>query len=301
MKMKRIVFAALFLVSGLTITPAQVKLSFNPEKGKKYEYQTAVIQNIKQNVMGQDVPVEMEMSTTYLMEIKDKTPQEITVQFTYNEVAYIVSSPMMKMGYDSKSPVENPSNIDQMLGKMFDKMIGQSAMVVIAPDGSVKSLSGMDAIGESMVGAIAGDGQMIAQLGAQMKQQFNDDAMKSSFEQMFKMYPEKAVKAGESWTVENTTMMNNMNTDLKTKYTLKSVSKNIATIAVAGEIEMNPGAGMEGKLTGTQTGTVTVDTKTGVTVTSDVSQNMKGTFRVQGMDMQMELTAKAKTSIKEVK
>ena len=301
MKMKRIVFVTLFLMSGLTIGSAQVKLSFNPEKGKKYEYQTVAIQNIKQNVMGQEIPVEVEMSTKYLMEIKDKTSQEITVQFTYHEMAYIVSSPMMKMGYDSKNPVENPTDIDKMLGKMFEKMIGQSVMVVIAPDGSVKSLSGMDAIGESMISAISADGQMIAQLGAQMKQQFNDNAMKSSFEQMFKIYPGNAVKVGESWTVENTTVINNMNTGLKTKYTLKSVSKNIATIAVAGEIEMNPGAGMEGKLTGTQTGTMTVDTQTGVSVTGDVSQNMKGAFKVQGMDMQMELTSKTKTSIKEVK
>ena len=40
MKMKGFFFAALFLTSGLTIVPAQVKLSFNPAKGAKYEYQT---------------------------------------------------------------------------------------------------------------------------------------------------------------------------------------------------------------------------------------------------------------------
>ena len=301
MKMKRIAFAVLFLVSGLTIVPAQVKLSFNPEKGKKYEYQTEMIQNIKQNLMGQEVPVEMEMSTKYLMEIVDKTAQETTVQFTYKEMAYIVSSPMMKMGYDSKNPVENPSDIDQMLSKMFGKMIGQSVVVVIAPDGSVKSVTGMDAIGESMTNAIADGGQIVAQLGAQMKQQFNDASMKNMFEQSFKSYPNNPVRVGDSWNIESTTMMNNMNTGLKTKYTLKSVSRNVATIAVAGEMEISPGAGMEGKITGTQTGTTSVDTKSGLTVTGDLSQNMKGTIRAQGVDIQMEMIIKTKTSIKEVK
>ena len=298
--MKNFVFAGLFLVSGLTIVPAQqVKLSFNPEKGKKYEYQTETVQNVKQNVMGQEIPVEMEMNTKYLMEIKDKTPQETTVQLTYEEMVYIISSPMMKMGYDSKNPVENPSDIDQMFSKMFDQMIGQSIVVVIAPDGSVKSVTGMDAIGESMVSAIAADGQMIAQLGAQMKQQYNDDAMKNMFEQMFKIYPENAVKAGNSWNINTSMMVNNMITDLKTKYTLKSVSKNMATIAVNGEIEMNPGAGMEGIITGTQTGTMTVDTKKGLPVASNVSQNMTGAIKVQGMEVQMELITKSKTTIKE--
>ena len=301
MKIKRIVFAGLFFVSGLTIASAQVKLSFNPEKGKKYEYQTDMIQIIKQHVMGQEIPMEMEMSTKYLMEIKDKTSQEIAVQLTYNEVAYIVSSPMMKMGYDSKNPIENPSEIDQMLGKMFGKMIGQSLVMVIAPDGSVKSVSGMDVIGEGMIGAIAGDNQMGVQLGAQMKQQFNDDAMKKMFDQSFKIYPNNPVKAGDSWDKENMTTVNNMNTGLKTKYTLKSVSKNVVTIAVEGEIEVNPGAGVEGKIAGTQTGTMNVDAKTGLTLTSDVTQSMKGTLKTQGMDILMEMTAKTKTSIKEVK
>ena len=298
--MKKFVFAGLFLLSGLIVVPAQqVKLSFNPEKGKKYVYQTEVVQNAKQNVMGQEIPVEMEINTTYLMEIKDKTPQEITVQLTYEEMTYIISSPMMKMGYDSKNPVENPSDFDQMLSKMFDQMIGQPIVMVIAPDGSVKLLTGMDAIGENMVSAITDDGPMIAQLGAQMKQQYNDAAMKNMFEQSFKTYPDNPVRVGNSWNMESTMMVNNMMAGFKTKYTLKSVSKNMATIAVDGEIEMNPGEGMEGKISGTQIGTMIVDTKTGLSLTSEVSQNMKGELKVQGMDIQMEMITNTKTSIKE--
>jgi len=298
--MKKFVFAGLFLLSGLIVVPAQqVKLSFNPEKGKKYVYQTEVVQNAKQNVMGQEIPVEMEINTTYLMEIKDKTPQEIMVQLTYEEMTYIISSPMMKMGYDSKNPVENPSDFDQMLSKMFDQMIGQPIVMVIAPDGSVKLLTGMDAIGENMVSAITDDGPMIAQLGAQMKQQYNDAAMKNMFEQSFKTYPDNPVRVGNSWNMESTMMVNNMMAGFKTKYTLKSVSKNMATIAVDGEIEMNPGEGMEGKISGTQIGTMIVDTKTGLSLTSEVSQNMKGELKVQGMDIQMEMITNTKTSIKE--
>ena len=301
MKVKRIVFAGLFLMSGLTIVSAQVKLSFNPPKGAKYEYQTETIQDAKQSVMGQEIPVETEISTKYLMEIMDKTPQETQVKFTFKDISYIISSPMMKMGYDSKNPVENPSDMDQMLTKMFSKMIDQSFMMVIAPDGSVKSLTGMDAIGVSMVDAIASDGQMIAQLGAQLKQQFNDEAMKNTFEQSFKIYPANAVRTGNSWNMENTLNVNNMNTDISTKYTLKSVSRNMATVAVDGKLEMTPGAGMEGKLAGTQTGTMTIDTGTGLPVTSDATQNIKGVFTVQGMEVQTEIVTKLKTSFKEVK
>ena len=301
MKIKRLVFFSMFLISGLTIASAQIKLSFNPEKGKKYEYQQELIQVIKQNAMGQEIPMETELSTTYLMEIKDKTLQETQVQFTYRDFVFIVSSPMMKMGYDSKNPIANPSEMDQMFGKMFSTFIGQPMMVVIAPDGSVKSVTGMDAIFENMLKAIASDGQVAAQLGAQMKPQFSDAAQKKSFEQLFKFYPTNPVKMGDSWNMENTTTVTNMNTHLKTKYTLKGVSKNVATIAMEGDMEMTPGMGMEGKLSGTQTGTMSVDTKTGMIISSETTQNIKGAVKTQGIDLLMDINMKMKTSFKEIK
>jgi len=97
-------------------------------------------------------------------------------------------------------------------------------------------------------------------------------------------------------------MFNNIVTDLKTKYTLKSVKRNMATVAVEGDVEMKQGIiGIEGKIAGTQTGTMIIDTKTGFPVTGDVSQNVKGTLSAQGMDVQVEMAIKTKTSIKEVK
>ena len=301
MKIRKIVFAGLFLTAGLTIAPAQVKLSFNPEKGKKYEYQMDVTQNIRQSVMGQTIPMETEMSIKFLMEIKDKTPQEITAQFIYREVSYILSSPMMKMEYDSENPLVNPTQMDNTMRKMFDKLIEQPIMAVIAPDGTVKSVTGMDAIAENMVNAIADDGQMAALIGAQMKSQFSDDAIKNLFQQSLKIYPANAVKAGDIWNEESATSVNNMNTTYKTKYTLKEVSKNMVTIAVETDVEMDPGAMMEGKLAGTQTGTILVDVKTGLPVTNEMTGNIKGSVKAQGMDVQMDLSTKTKTTTKEVK
>ena len=298
MRIKRNLFAGLFLILGLNIASAQVKLSFNPEKGKKYEYQTEVIQNIKQNLMGQEIPMEMTTSMTCLMEIKDKTPQEIQVQLTYQDLAYVVSGPMMKMEYDSKNPVENPSNIDQMLGKMFGEMLGKSFLAVIAPDGSVQSLTGMEAIGESMTKAIAGDGQMIAQLGAQMKQQFNDDAKKNLFEQSFYFFPANPVRAGNSWNIENAVNMNNFNVVSKSRYTMRSISRNIANIAIDTKIES--AVDSEGEVSGTQTGNMTVDARTGIPVTSNLSANIKSNIKSSSMDLLMIIESKSKTSTKKI-
>jgi len=292
---KRLACVSLCLMLCLITVSAQVKLSFNPESGAKYEYRMEMVQNIKQNVGGQEIPIETEMNGACLMEIKDKTPQEIHAQFIYQEFTFLVSSSMMKIRYDSKISIENPSEMDKVFEKMFSTLIGKPFTVIFAPDGSVKSVSGMDAIIENMLGAISADGQDATQIGAQMSQQFSDEAMKNMFGQSFNFYPANAVKVGDSWNIENTIPMNNMKIGIKTKNTLKEVGTNKVTIEVVGDLDVE-----EGKFTGTQTGTIIVDTTTGLPETSDISQNMKGAIKVQGMDIQMEMISKIKTSVKEI-
>ena len=297
-KRKRLVCASLYLMSCLISVSAQVKLSFNPASDTKYEYQMEAIQNIKQNVMGQEMPMETEMKGTYLMEIRDKTSQEIHAQLTYQGFTFLVSSPMMNIRYDSKNLIENSSEMDKMFEKMFSTLIGKPFTVIFAPDGSVKSVNGMGSIIKNMLDAISADGQVAAQMGTQMSQQFSDEAMKNMFEQSFNFYPDNAVKVGDSWNMENMIPMNNMNLSTKSKYTLKEFSAKMATIEVAGDIVMAMG---EGTFAGTQAGTMIVDSTTGLPVTSDISQNMKGTVKAQGMDIQMEMISKSKISVKEIR
>jgi hypothetical protein len=298
--MKKLFVSLCLLSCFITVSiHAQVRLSFNPELGATYEYRMESVQNVKQKVMGQEMPMETVTDGTYLMEIKSKTPQEIRVQFTFQGFIFSISSPMMNIKYNSKNPTESTSEMDKMFEKMFSTLIGKPFTVIFAPNGSVKSVSGMGSIIENMLGAVAADGQMATQMGAQMSQQFSDEAMKNMFHQSFNFYPypDKAVKVGDSWNMEFTMPMDNMNFGVKTKNTLEKISANMATIKVAGDIDMD----IEGsKLIGTQTGTMAVDITTGLPATSDIFQNMKGTIKMQGMEIQMEMITKAKTSVKKI-
>ena len=283
MKVNRIVLAGMFLVAGVTVASAQVKLSFNPEKGTKYEYQTELVQKTMSYVMGQDFDMVTEINVAYLMEIKDKTQEETQVQIMYREIAYKMSSPMFNMGYDSKKPDD----------KMFNNMIDQSFIVVIAPDGSVKSLTGMDEIAAKLNNSLLSGDPM----GEQLKQHFSGPAMKSTFEQSFKIYPDNAVKQGDSWNSEFVMSVAPMTSNTKTKYTLKEISGNMAIVDVASDIEMNSSGNMEGKISGKQSGSMLVDIQTGIPVSSDITQILKGTINAQGFEIQMDMNNIIKTSI----
>ncbi len=299
--MRKIVFAFLSLSLMLSTASAQVKLSFNPEKGTKYQYTQETVQLLKQTAMGQEIPMEMDVTMSYIMNIKEKNTKETVAQCTYQDISYVLSSAMMKMGYDSKNPLENPSEMDKMMGKMLGSLIGKPFEMHIASDGSVSSVTGMDAIAESMSQAVAADGPMAMQVGASMKQQFNNETIKNQFEQSLKIYPANLVKEGDSWEASQVMSVSGMNLEMKTKYTLKNVQRNTASIGIESVISMVPSAGMEGKLSGIQTGTMEVNVKTGMPISSELSQNIKGSLKANGMDVLMDIASKTKTTNKELK
>jgi hypothetical protein len=299
-KMKKFLIASLFLLSGLAVGSESINLSFNPKNNAIYEYRMEMLQNVEQNILGLDVPMKTVMKATYSMEIIDKTAQEIHAQIIFREMEYILSSSMLKMRYDSKNPVKNSTKMDKILERMFDKMIDKPIMAVIAPDGSVKSVTGMDAIVEEMSRAVAADGPAAAQARTTMKQQFGDTAMKNTLEQSFKIYPANVVRIGDSWNSETTMMVANMNIDFKTMCILKEISTHNASVAVESDIKMSSDADMKGKLAGTQIGTVIIDSATGLPLTIDMSQNAKGFVVMQGMNVPVKLTGRMKTSLEKI-
>jgi len=300
--MKKFLLAGLFLLPGLAIGSEPINLSFNLDKGAKYEYRIEMEQDLKQDAMGMNVPIKTEISTTFLMEVKDKTAQETQIQFVYRELMQAISSVLINMRYDSRKPAENQSEIGKVYGKMFDKLMDKPIMMTVAPDGSVKSVTGMEVIVEEMVQAVAADGPQAARMGAEVRKQFGDAALKSMFERSLKIYPANAVRTGDSWHSEITLSLANMNAVIKTKYTLKEVKKNMATVAAESDMMIDMAEmGVEAKLAGTQTGTMVIDTRTGMPVKSDALGNVKGSYEVQGINVQVELVNKIKASVKEVR
>jgi hypothetical protein len=141
---------------------------------------------------------------------------------------------------------------------------------------------------------------MVDPMVEQLKQQFTGAAFNNSFEQMFGFYPANPVKAGDSWNSTPAMSVDNMDINVKTKYTLKDVSRNMATIAEESDITMKASVDLEGKLTGTQSGTLLVDTQTGMPVSSETSQKISGILTAQGFDVQTDISTRVKTSTTEV-
>ena len=293
MKKKRssvtwMVIAILCIVVCVSTASAQIQLTFNPELGKKYEYRIEAVQNITQAFMEQEIPMKSEISGIYISEIKDKTTHEIHTVTSFQEFNFLISASSFQLGYSSNKPNENPSEMDNLFEKLFSSIINQPFTVVFAPNGSVISVSGMEDIIKNMFGAVPADAQVVEH---QVRQMFSDEIMKNMFEQSSNFYPERPVNIGDSWNVDNTTTMNNMSFDIKSKYTLAEINDGLITLEVTGEVEMSM---LETKISGTQSGKIIVDSKTGMPVESDIVQDIKGTIATQGMDISMYMKSETK-------
>lgn len=229
MKTKKILLLTAFLCAGM-LAQAQIELSFNPTKDKAYVYRIKTEQSIKQSVMGNDVPVSTVSDMLIEMKSKGKNNNEVSMAFFYKEIAMTVSSPMMNIKYDSKNTVENKSEVEEIIAQIFSSFIGKPMNIIFALDGSVKSISGLDAITSEIKKNTNSGNAVNQQMLSGVLQMFNEDALKQMFEQLFRMYPGKKVITGDSWAVGVSYDLAGMTNDVKNTYTLKSLEKDIASL-----------------------------------------------------------------------
>ncbi len=291
--MKKSLFLVFWVCLGLTAM-AQITLKFNPDKGSKYEYQMEMIQKINQTIMGQKMDVNQTMILSYNMDVVEKTATETRLEMMYKDVSYNLVSAMMNMTYDSKSNATPANTIDEMMAKIFGSLLNKKFTVTLLPDGSVKSVAGMKEIINDMAKAVGND-MVSQQVTQQLSQQFSDDAMKSTFEQSFKIYPTKAVKPGDSWNVVQKTGAGGMNMDLNTTYNLKSADAGTAIADVTSTIN-----GMGGQITGTQSGTIEFDVKTGLPMVSKMNQKASGKVSANGMEIPMDIDSQVNVTVKKL-
>lgn len=265
---------------------AQVKLSFNPEKGVTYSYLFKTNQTGKQTVNGQEVPLNTSMDMLATMEVKEKSSNEISVDYTYKELAMSTVTPMMSINYNSTKPTDDLPEVEKLISQILGSLIGKTLNTVFEPDGSVKSVSGFQAIMADMQKKLP---PMAQQMSPTFLQSFNDEAMKKMLEQSFKLYPQNAVKTGDSWTSDLSFAVAGINSDMKNTYTLKSVKDNTALIDVVSVVS--------GELSGNQTGEITLDIKTGLPTSSVATQTMKGKLNMQGVEIIMDIISKATMSL----
>lgn len=266
-----------------------VDLKMNLQSGAKYSYVMDMNMTMEQSAMGQSMKTDqkMTMESTYDVAAGEGNGKKLTI--SYDRVAMSMKNPVMNMEYDSKEGGKKDSMLNGM-GMILNKPF----TMLVTEKGEITRIEGLDAIIQNV--GTTGNPQDEG-MRKQIAGMFNDTAIRSMMQQSLNIYPDKAVKAGDTWTKMMVVNMGPLAMKIDNTYKLKSISGGTAHVDVTSKISSNGGTMQQGgqeikiDLNGDSKGNMDVDVASGLVTDSKVKQNIKGNMSAMGMAIPMSITS----------
>lgn len=265
----------------------KVELRLRLQEGKAYSTRMVADQTITQTAQGQEIKVTQTIGMGYTFDVKKVESDGATlVQVTYDSALYKQDSPAGKVEYDSANP---PAQVpDAAIG--FAALVGQGFSMKLSALGEVLDVQGTDELIQHMLdqlGLPAGEARDSVETS--LKTQFGTEGMKETMEKAMAVYPEKPVGVGDSWT-KKMTLTAGVPIIVDNTWTVKSIQNGVISLDVRSKVEPNPDAApmeisgmtIAYKVSGTQTGTMTIDQATGWTQSGKMTQDLSGDVTVAG-------------------
>lgn len=273
---------------------ASKMLKFNFEKGKGYDYE--MIMNMDQEIMGQKM--KMDMNIYYSLNVTESDGDTKTITSTYDRFKMSMAmGNMMNLDVDTDNPMPTSAGTDpdkdplKLVNRMFSAIKGKQFVLKVNGEGKVLEVTGMRELAQSIMdsmGSMGDDPEMKAKMKQSFDKQFNEADIKSQFERVLYIFPNKEVKVGDTWE-KSTSMGAQTPANYKSTYTVKDIEGDMVTLDEKSTIVgNNEGVDMDGKVKGT----LVVDSRSGLVVSAD--QDMDITTKTEGQTF----TIKAKTKVK---
>ena len=264
--------AAIYSCKDSKTTTGKV-LKFNLEKGKDYDYE--ILWDIDQQMMGRDNKISI--LGGYTINVTDEKENIRTLTAVYKNFKMYMNIMGVEINIDTDKPsepmdeAEIKANPLGMMDRVFAGIKGKEFTMKVDEDGKVLEVNGFDQIINGMTDSIAMDEDTKMQVRVSLQDQFNEQAVKDQFSQVFTIFPNKEIKVGDSWD-KSIQMGGRMPAQYTTRYTVKEIEGDHVTLSAQTNIG-SENSDMEIK--GTQHGSLLVDSKTGVVINAEFDQDME--------------------------
>ncbi|HWR32908.1 MAG TPA: DUF6263 family protein [Chitinophagaceae bacterium] len=292
------VFCAFALITGFqscqsTKSSTAAKfLKFNFEKGKGYDYE--MVTSMDQEIMGQDI--QMDMSFYYSMDVSDDDGKSKTINTSIDRFKMKAGAMGFTIDIDTDKPLPdlgiNEEDKDPMkiLNALFGAIKDQKFSMKVDAEGKVIEITGFENMAKNIVDSLDIKEEEKEKMMQQFNKQFNAEQMKSQFERTWYIFPNKEVKVGDTWEKNTSLGSDEMGGgNYKSTYKVTDIEGNMVTLEESTEISSEKG---EMKMKGEITGTIVVDSDSGLIVKADQDMTLKPTEKGKGFEI------KAKTKIR---
>lgn len=267
-------------------------LKFNLEKGKGYDYE--MIMNMDQEVMGQQM--KMDMTSYYSMNVDEDNGSEKTISTTFERIKMSMDMGPMKVDIDTDNPVKANGNDTSVTGaiakvnRLFSAIRGKKFIMKVNAEGKVTEVTGLREMGESIISSFGDEmsEEEKQKMRAEFGKQFSDEGMKSQFERVLYIFPNKEVKVGDSWQ-RSSAGFGELPAKYNSTYTVTEIEGDMVTLQEKSKIESNDS---KMDLGGDVDGTLVIDSKSGLLVSCTQNINMK--VSAGGMSIDMKGITKVK-------
>jgi len=277
-----IMVAAIYSCKNSKTTTGKV-LKFNLEKGKGYDYE--ILWDLDQQMMGHDNKISI--LGGYTINVTDEKENIRTLTAVYKNFKMYMNIMGVEINIDTDKPsepmdeAEIKANPLGMMDRVFAGIKGKEFTMKVDEEGKVLEVSGFDQIINGMTDSIAMDEDTKMQVRVSLQDQFNEQAVKDQFAQVFTIFPNKEIKVGDSWN-KSIQMGGRMPAQYTTRYTVKEIEGDHVTLSA----QTNIGSGSSDmEIKGTQNGSLLVDSKTGLVLNAEFDQDME--TKTQGMEIKI--------------
>jgi hypothetical protein len=261
-------------LAGVSLGAQDTTLRYRWTKGEVVRYRTTTQTDMTMS----GIPGMGDMNvTTSMVQVTKMVTDSVaadgtaTVKVTYESVKMSMSIPMMgDVVFDSANPAAAAGNPIAEGLKPLGALVGQEFTITSSPLGKILKIDGLGPIFDKVKAQLEASGAGAGGLGGanNLSSILSEDAQRSTMQQASAPFPEKPIKAGESWD-NSFKIPNPFGQQLVAyKYTLKDVTGDTARIMTAATVKPDGPATPMGPMTvtmgdGTGQGEITFDVKSG--------------------------------------
>lgn len=285
-------FSLLFALISMTAY-SQIKLSYDLNENTSYDSKIILKQDISQTMMGQTQNIDSDQGYGVNITVMGINDDTYSMKLTYSSI--MVKSPMAGLDYDSETATSEPTGS----AKAVSSVIGSEVTFDMTKNGAVSNIEGMKAMLDKMVENMElTDEAQASAFKAQMSAQYNAESIESQMKRTMINFPDKELNKGDTWS-EDQSIATPFAMNIQTSYELADYDNENVTINVTsdifteGESASMGGATMTPDLSGVQSGTIVLDRKTGLVISSNLEQLISGVLNItspQEMEVPMEIS-----------
>ncbi|MDZ7740747.1 MAG: DUF6263 family protein [Bacteroidota bacterium] len=284
--------------------PEKTELAYQLEPGKQYFIDAMITQNLQQELMQGNMDMSTDITAKAVYDVVSKNDDVYEMNVSYTGFDMDLQTPQGEMHFGT-----SVRDTNDMFSALLRSMTENEFLMKMTEKGEILSVDGIEKMFEKMMEGMPGMSEMeMDQLKKSLKNIAGEESFKGNFGMGMPFYPEKAVRAGDTWSNEISLKSVSIGTVSNT-WELVEVKGDQLIIHGEGQFVSNSdsttmaetGIPMTFDMTGPVTYDLEIDKNTGWVTSGNISQQITGTVSMQGnpqMPQGMEMKMTVNTDMK---